>query len=97
MLRMYIAQQYFGLSDEGMEDAIDDSQAIRRFVGIDLSREFAPDSTALRKFRRLLEAYQLTERIVTAISTLLAVKDPILKEGTRLRLCRFTISTTGEA
>jgi len=44
-----------------------------------------------------LEAYQLTERIVTAISTLLAVKDPILKEGTRLRLCRFTISTTGEA
>src|SRR5699024_4837904 len=42
MLRMYVAQQCFGLSDEGTEDAIYDSQAIRRFVGIDLSREAAP-------------------------------------------------------
>jgi predicted secreted Zn-dependent protease len=39
MLRIYIAQQCFGLSDEGIEDAIYDSQAIRRFVGIDLSHE----------------------------------------------------------
>ncbi|MCU0841762.1 MAG: transposase, partial [Thiobacillaceae bacterium] len=34
MLRMYVAQQCFGLSDEGIEDAIYDSQAIRRFVGV---------------------------------------------------------------
>jgi IS5 family transposase len=39
---MYVAQQCFGLSDEGIEDAIYDSQAIRRFVGIDLNRETAP-------------------------------------------------------
>lgn len=39
MLRMYVAQQCFGLSDEGIEDAIYDSQAIRNFVGIDLNRE----------------------------------------------------------
>lgn len=45
MLRMYLAQQCFGLSDEGTEDAIYDSQAIRSFVGIDLSREAAPDAT----------------------------------------------------
>jgi IS5 family transposase len=45
MLRMYVAQQCFGLSDEGIEDAIYDSQAIRGFVGIDLSRESAPDAT----------------------------------------------------
>ena len=38
MLRMYVAQQCFGLSDEGIEDAIYDSQAIRAFVGIDLGR-----------------------------------------------------------
>jgi IS5 family transposase len=42
MLRMYVAQQC--LSDEGIEDAIYDSQSIRRFVGIDLSRETAPDA-----------------------------------------------------
>jgi transposase, IS5 family len=37
MLRMYIVQQCFGLSDEGMEDAVYDSQAIRRFIGIGVS------------------------------------------------------------
>lgn len=82
MLRMYIAQQCFGSSDEGVEDAIYDSQAIRSFVGIDLSRESAPEATTLRKFRRLLERHKLTERIFTAINTLLAAKGLILKEGT---------------
>ena len=42
MLRMYIAQPCFGLSDERMEDARYDSQAIRNFVGIDLAHEAAP-------------------------------------------------------
>ena len=82
MLRMYIAQQCFGLSDEGIEDALYDSQAIRGFVGIDLSRESAPDATTLLKFRRLLEEHKLTQRIFAAINTLLAVKGLILKEGT---------------
>ena len=82
MLRMYIAQQCFGLSDEGIEDAIYDSQAIRGFVGIDLSRESAPDATTLLKFRRLLEQHQLTRSIFAAINTLLAERGLILKEGT---------------
>lgn len=81
MLRMYIAQQCFGLSDEGIEDAIYDSQAIRSFVGIDLAREGAPDATTLLKFRRLLETHQLAERIFHAINTLLAVKGLLLREG----------------
>lgn len=42
---MYIAQQCFGLSDEGTEDALYDSQAIRGFVDIDLSREATPDAS----------------------------------------------------
>ena len=82
MLRMYIAQQCFGLSDEGIEDALYDSQAIRRFVGVDLSRESAPDATTLLKFRRLLEKHQLTERIFAAIDAHLADKGLMLREGT---------------
>jgi len=82
MLRMYIAQQCFGLSDEGTEDAIYDSQAIRGFVRIDLSREAAPDATTLLKFRRLLETHQLTERIFASINSHLAAKGLMLKEGT---------------
>jgi len=82
MLRMYIAQQCFGLSDEGTEDAIYDSQAIRSFVGIDLSREAAPDATTLLKFRRLLEDNTLTEKIFATINAHLAAQGMLLKEGT---------------
>ena len=82
MLRMYIAQQCFGLSDEGIEDALYDSQAIRRFVGIDLARESAPDATTLLKFRRLLETNELTRKVFEAINAHLAERGLILREGT---------------
>lgn len=82
MLRMYVVQQCFGLSDEGIEDAIYDSQSIRNFVGIDLNRESAPDATTLLKFRRLLEKYNLTRRIFDEINTHLASKGLMMREGT---------------
>lgn len=82
MLRMYVAQQCFGLSDEGIEDAIYDSQAIRRFVGIDLSREAAPDATTLLKFRRLLEKHELTRKVFETINAHLAAKGLLMREGT---------------
>lgn len=82
MLRMYIAQQCFGLSDEGVEDAIYDSQAIRGFVGIDLTHESAPDATTLLKFRRLLEQHHLTQRIFKEINAHLAGKGLMMREGT---------------
>lgn len=94
MLRMYIAQQCFGLSDEGIEDAIYDSQAIRTFVGIDLSHESAPAATTLLKFRRLLETHELTECIFNAINTLLAVKGLLLKEGTVVDATIITAPST---
>lgn len=74
MLRLYVVQQCFGLSDEGTEDAVYDSQAVRLFVGIDLSHESAPDATTLLKFRRLLETHQLTQKIFAAINQHLSAK-----------------------
>jgi len=82
MLRMYVAQQCFGLSDEGVEDAIYDSQAIRGFVGIDLARESAPDATTLLKFRRLLEEHALTRKIFERINAHLADKGLMMRQGT---------------
>ena len=82
MLRMYVAQQCFGLSDEGIEDAIYDSQSIRAFVGIDLGRESAPDATTLLKFRHLLEANGLTRQIFDTINEHLAEKGLMMREGT---------------
>ena len=82
MLRMYVAQQCFGLSDEGIEDALYDSGAIRRFVGLDLGRESAPDATTVLKFRRLLETHGLTRQIFEIINRHLADQGLLLREGT---------------
>jgi IS5 family transposase len=72
MLRMYVSQECFCLSTEGIEDAIYDSQAIRAFVGIDLGRETAPDVTTLLKFCHLLEAKELPRKIFDTINGHLA-------------------------
>lgn len=82
MLRLYIAQNCFGLSDEGIEDALYDSQSIRRFVGIDLGRESAPDATSVLRFRRLLETHQLTDTIFSSINAHLAERGLFLRQGT---------------
>ena len=59
MLRVYFLQQWYGLADEALEDALYDSQALRGFARIDLAAEGAPDATTLLKFRRLLETHDL--------------------------------------
>jgi len=82
MLRMYFLQQWFGLADEALEDAIYDSQSMREFVGIDLGSEGVPDATTLLKFRRLLEEHALTEQLFKGINAHLTERGLMLREGT---------------
>ena len=82
MLRLYFVQQWYGLSDEALEDAVSDSAAIRNFVGIDLGREEAPDATTVLKFCRLLQAHALSERMFTEINAHLSDRGLMMREGT---------------
>ena len=82
MLRMYCLQQWYGLADEALEDALYDSQALRDFVGIDLSRESVPDATTLLKFRRLLEDNQLTQALFEEINAHLGERGLLMRSGT---------------
>jgi len=82
MLRMYFLQQWYSMSDEALEDALYDSQAMREFVGIDLAREQVPDATTLLKFRRLLEQHELTKAIFEEVNVLLAERGLLMREGT---------------
>ena len=61
MLRMYFIQQWYGLADVAVEDAIYDSQALRNFCGVDLAVASVPDSTTLMDFRHLLEKNALPQ------------------------------------
>ena len=82
MLRVYFLQQWYGLADEALEDAIYDSQAMRLFAGIDLSQEGVPDATTLLKFRHLLEQHDLTRSIFEEITAMLSEQKCLMKEGT---------------
>jgi IS5 family transposase len=82
MLRLYFVQQWYALSDEGLEDAVSDSAAIRQFVGIDLGHEEAPDATTVLKFRRLLEAHKLTAVLLEEINAHLRERGLMMREGT---------------
>lgn len=66
MLRMYLLQVWFSLSDEGIEDAIYDSYAMRRFMGLDFTVEQVPDATTLLHFRHLLEKHQIGKQLFAA-------------------------------
>ena len=68
MLRMYLLQIWFNLSDPATEDSIYDSYAMRKFTGIDFLKESVPDETTLCKFRHLLEANELNELFFEAIN-----------------------------
>lgn len=82
MLRMYCLQQWYGLADEALEDALYDSQALRDFVGIDLSRESVPDATTLLKFRHLLQDNNLTRALFEEINAHLGQKGLLMRSGT---------------
>lgn len=82
MLRMYLMQIWFNLSDEGIEDAIYDSYAMRSFLGINFMNEQVPDATTLLKFRHLLEENKIGEAIFNDIKDRLEKAGLIMHGGT---------------
>ncbi len=82
MLRLYFLQQWFNLSDPAVEEAVYDSQAMRRFVGIDLGHEPAPDETTVCRFRHLLEAHDLGRRLFDQVQRHLAENGLKVTTGT---------------
>lgn len=82
MLRMYLVQNWFHLSDEGTEDAVYDIQSIRHFVGINLSEESVPDATTLLHFRHILEENGLAKKLFDAIKNGLKQNGYMMTEGT---------------
>lgn len=72
----------FNLSDEGVEDAIYDSYALRKFVGIAFMTEQAPDATTLLHFRHMLEESQLGRAMFEGIKRFMEETGHIMHGGT---------------
>ena len=82
MLRIYFLQQWFNLSDPQAEDAIYDSEAMRRFARVELGEDVAPDESTILRFRHLLERHGLTKAIFDTVAGLLAERRLLLRAGT---------------
>jgi IS5 family transposase len=82
MLRIYFMQQWFNLSDPSAEDALYDSESMRRFAGIELGEDAIPDESTILQFRHLLERHGLTERLFAEVRALLEERRLLLKAGT---------------
>lgn len=82
ILRMYLLQIWFNLSDPATENAIYDSYAMRKFTGIDFMTETVPDETTLCKFRHLLEETDLNKLFFDAIIQVMLQTVHMMKGGT---------------
>jgi IS5 family transposase len=82
MLRTYFVQQWFNLSDPGVEELLYESSAVRRFVGVDLGIAAAPDETTVLRFRHLLERHDLGGLMLDAVNVHLEAKGIKIQTGT---------------
>ena len=79
---MYLMQIWFNLSDEGIEDSIYGSYAMRTFMHIDFNEQQVPDATTLLKFRHMLEKNKIGEKIFADVNKRLDNSGLIMHGGT---------------
>jgi transposase, IS5 family len=82
MLRIHFLQQWFGLSDPAMEEALHDVPVYREFAGLDGWSQRLPDETTILRFRHLLQKHKLADQMLALINDLLRDKGMMLRAGT---------------
>jgi IS5 family transposase len=82
MLRTYFVQQWFNLSDPGVEELLYESAPVRRFVGVDLGIAAAPDETTILRFRHMLERHDLGGLMLDAVNVHMEAKGIKIQTGT---------------
>jgi IS5 family transposase len=83
MLKALMLQQWYGLSDPELEDALMDRLSFRRFVGLALD-ETAPDHSTISRFRKVLGVEGLSAKLFGEITRQIDDKGLILRQGTMI-------------
>jgi transposase, IS5 family len=81
MLQIHFMQQWFGLSDPAMEEALYDVPLYRDFAGLDGGMTRLPDESRILRFRHLLETHELAAQILALVNEILCEKGLMLKAG----------------
>ena len=82
MLRVHLLQQWFGLSDPAMEEALHDVPLYREFAGLEGPMRRLPDESTILRFRHLLEQHKLSDAILATVNVILQRHGLMLKTGT---------------
>ncbi len=82
MLRIHFMQQWFGLSDPAMEEALHDVPMYQSFAHLDAGMGYISDESTILRFRHLLEEHKLAESMLATLNALLEEKGLLLKRGT---------------
>ena len=82
MLRIHYLQQWFGLSDPAMEEALHDVPLYREFAKCDGAMARLPDETTILRFRHLLERHNLAPDMLRLVNDILQAKGLMLRTGT---------------
>ncbi|MSQ66388.1 MAG: transposase, partial [Limnohabitans sp.] len=79
MLRIHFMQQWFGLSDPAMEEALHDMALFREFAQLNAGATRLPDESTILRFRHLLEANQLASQMLATVNAQLIERGLMLK------------------
>ena len=82
MLRIHYLQQWFGLSDPAMEEALHDVPLYREFAKLDAVAARLPDETTILRFRHLLERHNLAVDMLRVVNDILQAKGLMMRTGT---------------
>jgi IS5 family transposase len=82
MLRIHYLQQWFGLSDPAMEEALHDVPMYREFARLDGAMARLPDETTILRFRHLLEEHKLAAEMLRVVNDILQAKGLMMRTGT---------------
>ena len=82
MLRIHFLEQWFGLSDPAMEEALHDISLYCEFARLDPGHMRLPDESTVLRFRHLLEEHNLSIQLMATINATLLALGLMLKTGT---------------
>ena len=87
-VKLLLLQQWYGLSDEGLEAAVDDRLSFRRFAGIPLA-ESVPDHSSVWRFREQLARRGLAAKLLAEVNRQLDARGLVLRRGTSINPGKF--------
>jgi len=82
ILRIHLMQQWYSLSDPGMEEALIEVPTMRRFAEIVMICDLIPDQATFLAFWQLLEKHDLGEQIFETVKAHLKKRGMAMKQGT---------------